>query len=83
MALLFDLFILALEAVLDVGQQTDFFLALGQLVRQTGIVVVTLPVESHELVQRLLQFCFGSFQSCVLAATALQCDLEVLVHLVG
>jgi hypothetical protein len=79
---LFELLIPALQVVLDLDEQVDLLLVLAQLLGQTLVVVVTLPVNVHELVQRFLHLVLRTLQSFVLVAATLQSDLQILVHLV-
>lgn len=81
--LLLNFFVSALEVVLYLQEEGDLLLVLCHLLSHRTVVVMGVAVESHELIERLLQFLLAPFQRIVLAATALEGDLQVLVHLVG
>jgi hypothetical protein len=51
---LFDFLIPSLQLILDFREQSDLFLELADLFCDRSVVIVTLPIHLHELVQRFL-----------------------------
>lgn len=71
---LFDLLVPPFQVVLDLQQQLSLLLVLAELLIERLVVVVTLPVDRHEFVKRLLQFLLGPFQCIILTLAALKRD---------
>jgi hypothetical protein len=51
MMLLLELFVPSLKVILDLKKQSPLFLVLGYLLRNRFVIVMTLPIDGHKLIQ--------------------------------